>query len=196
MTLTQYQHTTCRTSLATILSRNRLRSLSIDLDTGFAVVPKHIGSCQQVFPLSAEWTGCVGLLNVPILSGVCQQVHVANTDVHRVLFIERDPCVPCSCRTAWSGSCMPRYTSTDHMPSRTIKQESMMNRNSRSNQSIVKVKPQPRPTQPCGWCQRMACTSHGRTQLYASCYAPQWTCKEESNSSVIARILHVLNPCW
>lgn len=84
----------------------------------------------------------------------------------------------------------------DHMQSRTIKQESMMNRNSRSNQSIVKVKPQPRPTQPCGWCQRMACTSHGRTQLYASCYAPQGTCKEESNSSVIARILHVLNPCW
>jgi hypothetical protein len=47
------------------------------------------------------------------------------------------------------GSCMPRYTSMLTSGRWTIKQESMINRNSRSNQSIAKVKLRPRPPQSC-----------------------------------------------
>lgn len=115
----------------------------------------------------------------------------------------RTLCVPCSCRTVWFGSCVRRYTSMPTCGRWTIKQESMMNKNSRSNQSIVKVKPQPgltRPPQSCALCQRMAYTSHGRTQRYASC-TRAWdrsseTRKEGSNSTVVTRILHAMNPCW
>jgi len=99
------------------------------------------------------------------------------------------------------GSCMPRYTSMLTSGRWTIKQESMINRNSRSSQSIAKARLQPRPPQSCALVPAHGIHFPRQNSALRVLYArirdrSSETRKEGSNSTVITRILPAMYPCW
>jgi len=96
---TENRHMTCLKSLATTLRHLGYDESASTYTQVSWLYPVKLLRSQQMFPLPAEQTACIGFLNVPISSGVCQQLPVANTDVHRVLFTEQDPGVTCPCRS-------------------------------------------------------------------------------------------------